>query len=57
MIADTQHPDHFKAVKLGYEQAGLLAVLERNVNVNVTEREKLESIKEWAKDSSGRRSR
>lgn len=50
LIADTQNKDHFKAIKLGYEQAGLIAAHETNINVNVSisQKEKLTDIRRWA---------
>ena len=50
IISDTHSKDHFKAIRLGYQQAGLVEVQERNVNVSIgpSQKEKLDSIKIWA---------
>jgi hypothetical protein len=52
IATNSQHKDQLSAIKLSYEQAGVTVARESNINVNVTvsEKEKLASIALWAKE-------
>ncbi len=52
IVDNSQHPDHFKALKLISEQNGLAGVVQKvldvNVNVTVTDEQKIERIRQFA---------
>jgi hypothetical protein len=52
LVDNPQHEAHFKALKMARDDAGISRAVERvlNVNVTVTDQEKLEAIKLFAKN-------
>lgn len=52
LVDNPQHQDHFKAIKMARDDAGISRAVERvlNVKVEVTDREKLDAIELFAKN-------
>jgi len=50
ILANPQHADHFKAIKLIRDDAGMTKAVEKvvNVNVRISPEEKVEKIRLWA---------